>query len=301
MFYVELFILGLPIAGLFALLGLGIVSIYRATRILNLAHGAMAMFTAYVLYWLARAPSGPTLPLPIAVVLALVFAGLQGWALERFMLRPLRGRPVLTSVIMTVGALAFLTAFAGYLWGYDRQDAPSILPGGRTVSILGATLSIDRLLILVICAALVLAVVALFKRTTFGIAMRAVADDPDAAVLMGIPATRISQITWAGGSILAGIAGILLSPIIGLQPINLTLLAIPAYAAALFGGLSSLPMTLIGAGIIGVAYAVIPALPIVASSGFPGARELVIFGSVIVFLFVRWQQLFGSSLDEEVA
>ncbi|HVL32743.1 MAG TPA: branched-chain amino acid ABC transporter permease, partial [Actinomycetota bacterium] len=273
MYYVQLFILGLPIAGLFALLATGVVMVYRASRVLNLAVGGMAMFTAYIAYWLSNDPSGPGFPAGIAVVVALVFAAAQGWAIERFLLRPLRDRPILASVIMTVGALALLTALAGAIWGYDRQDAPTILPRGSRVSIAGAVLGLDRILILVITAALMAGVILLFQKTTLGVAMRAVSDDRRSALLMGIPADRVSTATWMLGSVLAGVTGILLSPIIGLQPVNLTLLAIPAYAAALFGGLTSLPYTLAGAGVVGVIYSMVPSLPVISTSTFPGARE----------------------------
>lgn len=301
MFYIQLIILGLPIAGLFALLATGIVMVYRASRVLNLALGGMAMYTAYVLFWLTRDPGGPGLPVPIGVVGALVFAAWLGWAIERFLLRPLQGRPVLSSVIMTVGALALLTGLAGVQWGHDRQDAPTILPSGKTVSVLGATIGLDRILILVITGLLVAGVMALFRRSTIGVGMRAVSDDRNAALLMGIPAERISTLTWVIGSLLAGVAGILLSPIIGLQPVNLTLLSIPAYAAALFGGLRSFPLTLAGSALVGIMYAVIPSLPVISTSGFPGVRELAIFGSVILFLSFGWDRLFGAApLEEEI-
>src|SRR2546422_6638218 len=99
MFYLQLFILGLPIAGLFALIATGVVMVYRASRILNLAQGGMAMFTAYVLYWLTNEPRGPHLPVIAGLFGALAFAAFLGWAIERFLLRPLRDRPLLSSVI----------------------------------------------------------------------------------------------------------------------------------------------------------------------------------------------------------
>lgn len=298
MFYLQLVILGLPIAGLFALLATGVVMVYRASRILNLAQGGMAMFSAYVMYWLTKDPNGPGLPVGIGLIGALAFGGALGWAVERFLLRPLRSRPVLSSVIMTVAVLALLTAVAGSVWGYDRQDAPAILPRG-SVQVLGATLGVDRIAILFLTAAIMGGVILLFKRTTLGVSMRAVSDDRSSAQLMGIPADRVSTITWVIGSVLAAIAGILLSPIIGLQPVNLTLLAIPAYAAALFGGLRSLPLTLAGAGAVGIMFSVVPSLPVIKSADFPGARELVIFASVIGFLLLRSEKMFGSQLQQE--
>ena len=303
--YIELFILGLPIAGVFALLATGVVMVYRASKILTLAQGAVAMFATYAFYQLANNPSetggrGWGLPMIVAFPAALVFAGAVGFAIERFLLRPLRDRPILVSVIMTVGLLALLTAVAGLIWTHDRQQAPQITPSGR-VTFFDITVGYTQLTILAITVVLMLAVVYLFKYTTLGIAMRAVADDRRAALLMGIPADRISSLTWIIGGILAALAGILLSPIVQLQPVVLTLIAIPAYAAALFGGLTNLVRMVVGALILGVMYSIVPEVPfvknwLVAQHDFPGARELSIFLVVIIFMFVTGKSV---QLQEE--
>ena len=298
--YLELFILGLPFAGLFAMLGTGVVMIYRASKILTLAQGAIAMFTAYILYQLNNKPNGPGthgygIPLPLALPLAIVFAGLMGYAIERFLLRPLRDRAVLVSVIMTVGILSGLTGLAGIIWSYDRQEAPKLTPTGQT-HFFGITLGYDQLTIIAMSVVIMLGVVYLFRRTTLGIAMRAVADDRRAALLMGIPADRVSSLTWIIGTILAGIAGILLSPLLQLQPLQLTLISIPAYAAVLFGGLSNLARMTIGATLVGVLYSEVPALPVIKSHDFPGTPELAIFLAVIVFMFVTGK---STQLQEE--
>lgn len=297
--YLELFILGLPIAGLFALLATGVIMIYRASRILTLAQGGVAMFTAYILYQLNNDPAvnggrGFDLPIYVALPLALIFAAFLGYAIERFLLRPLRDRPVLVSVIMTVGVLALLTGLAGIIWGYDKQTAPEITPKG-VVSFAGITIPVNQLFILAATAVIMFAVLYLFKYTTLGIAMRAVADDRKAALLMGIPADRVASLTWILGSLLAGMAGILLSPIVALHPLILTLLSIPAYAAALFGGLTNLGRMLIGAGLVGVIYSMMPDIPRVGHL-MPGMRELAIFGFVIVFMFITGK---STQLQEE--
>ncbi|MGH2793871.1 MAG: branched-chain amino acid ABC transporter permease [Actinomycetota bacterium] len=298
--YLELFILGLPIAGLFALLATGVIMIYRASRILTLAQGGVAMFTAYVLYQLSHQPAANTeekgfgLPLILALPLALIFAAALGYVIERFLLRPLRDRPVLVSVIMTVGVLALLTGLAGIIWGYDRQEAPQITPTG-VVSFAGITIPVNQLFILGATAVIMFGVLYLFKYTTLGIAMRAVADDRKAALLMGIPADRVASLTWILGSVLAGMAGILLSPIVALHPLILTLLSIPAYAAALFGGLTNLGRMLLGAGLVGVIYSMMPDIPRVGHL-MPGMRELAIFGFVIVFMFITGK---STQLQEE--
>jgi len=298
--YLELFILGLPIAGLFALIATGVVMVYRASKILTLAQGGVMMITAYMLYQFNNDPAtnggkGFDLPIYIALPAAIVFSGVLGYVIERFLLRPLRDRPVLVSVIMTVGILALLTAIAGHVWGYDRQAAPRLTPEGQ-IRFWGMSLGYDRMFILGITVVIMLGVVYLFKYTTLGIAMRAVADDRRAALLMGIPADRVSSLTWVIGSVLAGLASILLSPIVELNPLILTLISIPAYAAALFGGLTNLVRMLVGALAVGILYSEVPSLSFVKSHDFPGVRELAIFGVVIVFMFVTGKSV---QLQEE--
>jgi branched-subunit amino acid ABC-type transport system permease component len=299
-FWIELIILGLPIAGVFALLATGVVMVYRASKILTLAQGGIAMFTAYVLYQLNNDPAinggkGWDLPIWIALPGAILFAGLLGYVIERFLLRPLRDRPVLVSVIMTVGVLALLTAIAGIVWGYDRQQAPQITPEGP-VTFFGITIGQSDVVILAATGVILLFILYLFKYTTLGISMRAVADDRRAALLMGVPADRVSALSWIIGAVLGGLAGILLSPILQLQPLNLTLISIPAYAAALFGGLSNLGRMVIGATVVGVLYSVVPDLPLVKANELPGERELAIFGAVIIFMFVTGKSV---QLQEE--
>jgi len=298
--YIELFILGLPFAGLFALLGTGVVMIYRASKILTLAQGAVAMFTAYILYQLNNTPNGPGthgfgIPLPFALPLAIIFAGAMGYVIERFLLRPLRDRAVLVSVIMTVGVLSGLTGLAGIIWSYDRQEAPNLTPTGQ-IRPFGITIGYNHLAIMGMSVVIMLAVVYLFKRTTLGIAMRAVADDRRAALLMGIPADRVSALTWIIGTILAGVAGILLSPLLQLQPLQLVLISIPAYAAVLFGGLTNLARMMLGAVLVGVLFSEVPSLPVIKTHAFPGTSELAIFLAVIVFMFVTGK---STQLQEE--
>lgn len=299
--YLELFILGLPTAGLFALLATGVVMIYRASKILTLAQGAVAMITAYMVYQLNNDPAvsggkGFGLPLVIAIPGALIFAAFLGFAMERFLLRPLRDRPVLVSVIMTVGILALITGLAGIIWGYDGRAAPNLVPQGKAVNFIGITLPYNRLMILAVTAVIMFGVVYMFKYTTLGVAMRAVADDRRAALLMGIPADRVSALTWVIGSVLAGMAGILLSPIVQLHPLVLTLLSIPAYAAALLGGLTNLTKMVLGALLVGVLYSLVNELPGIKGTEFPSVRELAIFGVVIVFMFFTGK---ATQLQEE--
>jgi branched-subunit amino acid ABC-type transport system permease component len=298
-FYLQNAILGLPIGVLWALLATGVVMIYRASRVLNLAVGGMSMFSAYIMFQLSGDERWG-LPVAAGVILALAFAALVGWALERFLLRPLRDRPALVSVIMTVGVLAVLTETARKIYGVDRQNAPALLPRGA-VRFWGIALGVDQLLILGITLAIMGGIIYLFRYTSLGVSMRAVSDDRRAAQLMGVPVNRVSSLTWILGSLLAGVAGILLSPGLGLTPDGLVFQSIPALAAALFGGLVSIELTFLGALGLGVLWSVLPG---VEGGGFRladvvGVQEVAIFALVIAFLVFRWETLFGSELREE--
>ncbi|MCA1832052.1 MAG: branched-chain amino acid ABC transporter permease [Actinomycetota bacterium] len=295
-FYFQLIILGLPIGVLWALLATSVVMIYRASRVLNLAVGGTAMFTAYVMYQLNLWG----VPVVLALIGALAFAVLFGIATERWLLRPLRDKPMLVSVIMTVGVLALTTELASDRWGVDRQNMPRIMPSGA-VHFAGIAVGLDRIFILAITLLVMAAVVYLFRYTTLGISMRAVSDDRRAAQLMGVPAGRVSTTTWALGGLLGGTAGILLSPVIGLTPNGLVFQSIPALAAALFGGLVSIELTFIGAMVLGVLWSLLPGISFgsLHLREVTGVQEAAIFLLVIAFLYVRWEALFGSELREE--
>ena len=296
MFILQLIILGLPIGILWALLATSVVMIYRASRVLNLAIGGMAMLGAYIMYQV----HAWGVPMPFAVLASLTFGAAFGILMERLLLRPLRDKPILVSVIMTVGVLALCTELASVVWGQDERLAPELFPRGA-LKFGDAAIGYDRIGVLIITLAIMAGVVYLFRRTTLGISMRAVSDDRRAALLMGVPADRVSTITWAIGGVLAAIAGMLLAPIVRLTPNGLVFQSIPALAAALFGGLVSIELTFAGAMAVGVLWSVLSGLSVGSFrvSEIVGVQELAIFLLVITFLFVRWEQLFGSELREE--
>jgi branched-chain amino acid transport system permease protein len=284
--YIELFVFGITTGALFGLLALGVVMIYRSTGVLNLAHGAMAMAPAYVTYTLNKRG----LPVALAALLALVFAALLGLAVERLM-RPLRDRPVLTRVVMTVGILLLVTAIFEKIYTTDPRLAPSLLPLGHTykVPLLSIRISLEDIGIVAITIILSIALAAFFRRSSLGVAMRAASENRQAATLMGVNPDLVSSLAWGMGSVLAGIAGILLSPH-GMQPFTLVLLAVPAFIASLLAGLESLPGAVIGAAVVGILYYELPQLPLIRS-GPSGMREIGIFAIAIIFLTTRVSRL----------
>ncbi|MET7988696.1 ATP-binding cassette domain-containing protein [Streptomyces sp. NPDC005281] len=237
----DLTLAGLSIGGAAALTGIGLIVTYRATGVLNFAHGAIAMVCAYLLRQFTVEWGWP-LALGASVTL-LVVAPAIGMALERFVFRPLSllgGDPAQT-LVASIGVFVLLVGGAALVWGTGaRADAPTLVsadPWGQ----------------LAVAVALVLGVGAVTRWTRFGTELRAVVDDRPLAVLGGIDADRVAAAGWAFGSFTAGLTGVLLAPYVRLDPYGLPLLVIEVMAVAVAARMRSLPVAVAVALGIGVA------------------------------------------------
>lgn len=234
----DLTLAGLSVGSAAALTGIGLVVTYRATGVFNLAHGAIAMVTAYVLRELVVVHGWP--PAPAAAVSLLVVAPGIGLALDRAVFRPLAAREAgpAETLVATLGVFVLLVGAAYLAWGGDaRGDAPVIVPD-------------DPWAQLAAVVALAGAVGAVTRWTRFGTRLRAVVDDRRLAVLGGIDADRVAAAGWAFGAFTAGLGGVLLAPYLRLDPYGLSLLVMETMAVAVAAGMRSLPVA------IGVALAV---------------------------------------------
>ena len=243
-------VLGVADGCVLAIAATGLVLTYTTTGVFNFAHGAVGMVAAYAYYTL-RVDVGVPTPLAVAAVLV-VLAPAVGLFLE-LVLRPFRGAPATTSIVVTIALTVLLLGAVQFL--YPTTGAGRPLPplfGDRTVSVLGARLTWDRAAFVVVAAATAFALRALLFRTRTGTAMRAVVDDPTLAALNGAPTRRIARVSWVTGSVLAALAGVLLAGGTGLEPVNLTFAIVAAYGAAVVGGLRSLPLTFAGAVLLGL-------------------------------------------------
>lgn len=237
----DLTLAGLSIGGAAALTGIGLIVTYRATGVLNFAHGAIAMVCAYLLRQFTVEWGWP-LALGASVTL-LVVAPAIGMALERFVFRPLSllgGDPAQT-LVASIGVFVLLVGGAALVWGTGaRADAPTLVsadPWGQ----------------LAVAVALAAGVGAVTRWTRFGTELRAVVDDRPLAVLGGIDADRVAAAGWAFGSFTAGLTGVLLAPYVRLDPYGLPLLVIEVMAVAVAARMRSLPVAIVVALGIGVA------------------------------------------------
>ncbi|HLN42156.1 MAG TPA: ABC transporter permease [Acidimicrobiales bacterium] len=251
--FLSFLVAGIVFGAIYAVSASGLVVTYNTTGIFNFAHGAMGMVLAYVFWQLWQ---GWGLPELVALVVTLfVAAPLLGIVVERVVMRPLYGAATSIRLAVTLGLLLVLVALAGAVWNptTNTYDTPELL-SGNPISVAGITLSWEQLITVGVAIAVAVFLRVFFRRTRTGVAMRAVVDDPGLASLSGAPSGRIAAYAWMIGVMLAGLGGILLAPSVqGMNIQTLTQLVIYGYAAAVVGRLRSLPMTFLGAMILGVA------------------------------------------------
>jgi branched-chain amino acid transport system permease protein len=245
----NLVVLALPFAGIYAMSASGLVVVYTTTGVFNFAQGAIGMFLAYVDWELTvnrGVPQAIALPLVVLVV-----APLFGVFLDRTIMRHLQGRPLVVQLMVTVGLLFALIALANMIWNQNDAHAMPHILEGRGVHIGETLLLWHRLITVVLAVALAIGLRILLFHTRLGIAMRAVVDNRDLALLEGARSAVLSSFAWALGCSLAALAGILLAPeTADMSTATLTLLIITAFSAAVVGRLRSLPLTYLGALIL---------------------------------------------------
>src|SRR6266478_3988790 len=251
-------VIGLSVGGIFALAALGIVLIYRATGVLNFAHGAMGMFSTFVAWQVFYGWVHPGwLPgwalTASAILVGLVFAVVLGLVLELAVFRWVRNRPQVTKAVITIGVLLALQSAASLIWKNNQYHLPIYLaPQTATFKIADVPIGANYIVIVVVALGLAFGLAAFLRSTAFGRAMRAVSDDPTAASLWGVRVDMVGAVSWMLGSLIAAVAGILITPFINFDTTSLTLLIVDSLAAALIGGLVSLPMTVLGGFLLGL-------------------------------------------------
>ena len=278
-------IIGLSLGGIFSLAALGIVLIYPTTGVLNFAHGAMGMFSTFVAWQFFYGWAHPAWPgwlqTAVAVAAALVFAALLGLFLELAIFRWVRTRPPVVKAVITIGVLLALQSAASLIWKNNQYHLPIyIAPQNATMRLADVPVGANYLAIVVATVVLAFGLAAFLRYTSLGRAMRAVSDSPVSASLWGVPVGKVGAVSWMLGSLIAAVAGILITPFINFDTTSLTLLIIDALAAALIGGMASLPLTVLGGFILGL-LETYPTIWI-QSIGFPRLVALLVILAVLI-------------------
>ena len=277
----------------YGLLGLGIVLLYKGNRIFNFAQaefGAVAAFGCYS--GLTGFGFVPKMPYPIAAIFGVSAAVLVALLTERLVVRPLFSQPKVTLVVATAGVALLIIATTGFLFGAEGVTLQPVLEGAAFTSG-GLRITRHGLVIVAVLVVLALASAAFFKRTRTGTAILAVSMEPTATSLVGISVNKISALTWGFAGLLGGIAGILFAGNSGvLAPGVLTGIAlIPAFTAAVFGGITSLPGAFLGGVVIGVIQAL--GARNIPESVVPSANQVVVFVVLLGVLLIRPAGLLG--------
>ena len=248
--FLQYLVIGIVTGSIYAVSASGLVVTYNATGIFNFAYGAVGMFLAY-LYWQLWQGWGWNPVLSLAIVL-LVLAPILALVVERVLMRPLHGSTLNTMIVVTLGMFLLLYGLTGTIWNQSiTRNLPAWFAADQ-VDILNVNLTYEQLITLG-CAVLVAAALwFLFRHTRIGVSMRAVVDDPALASMTGARSGRIAGLAWIIGFMAAGLAGILVAPGTGMSLEILSELVIFGYAAAIVGRLRSLPLTFLGAMILGI-------------------------------------------------
>lgn len=284
---------GLSIGSVYAIIALGYTMVYGIAKMLNFAHGDVIMVGAYISFCVTNYLNMPAV---VSVVAAVAVCTVLGVIIEGIAYRPLRGASNLAVLITAIGVSYFLQNAAQLIWTANSKSFPSIISIG-TLSLFGGALQIsDKVIVTIAVSLIIMVALTLFTgKTRMGKAMRAVSEDREAAQLMGINVNRTISLTFAIGSALAAIAGILLcSSYPTLQPTTGSMPGIKAFTAAVIGGIGSIPGAMIGGLFLGIIEALSKAY---LSSEFSDA---IVFAVLIIVLIVKPTGLLGKKIQEKV-
>ena len=280
---------GLSLGAIYALIALGYTMVYGIAKMLNFAHGDIIMVGSYAIFFAVMNLNigSPVLTLVAALILAVVVCTLFGVTIEKIAYKPLRGTSPLAVLITAIGVSYFLQGMSQLLFG--AKAIPITLPNLGSIDLGATTISVGTVFTVVIGIILMVALTLFIKYTRTGKAMVAVSEDKGAAQLMGINVNKIIMITFAIGSALAAFASLFY--LFGIPAVNPTLGSMPgikAFAAAVIGGIGSIPGAMLGGVLMGLIESICKSIP--ALSSYTLAIE---FGVLILILLIRPIGLLG--------
>jgi branched-chain amino acid transport system permease protein len=272
------FVSGLAVGSLYALGGIGLVVLYRATGVLNFANGAAGAAGAMTAWQLAQWDVWP----PIAWLSCILVALFISLAYGRFIAPLLAWREPVVKAVATLGFALIILGLVSFIWIDDPRSLT--LPTDKIgVRILGMRVTVTRLIVIVTSIALVIGIWAYLKYTAVGLQMRSLANDRDLSALIGIPILRVETIAWALSGVIAGFTGLMFGDLIRLEPTVITFMVIPSIAAAICGRLEHLSLVLIGGLSMGVIESLLTLSPLLK-----GVRPVAPFA--IAALVLLWYQ-----------
>lgn len=289
--FIDLTLNGISTGAVYAAVGLALVLIWRATRIVNFAQGAMLMITTFIAWKVVSSGGSWVAGFAVALSCGLV----MGAAVERILIRRVESAPPLNAVIVTLGLLLLLQSIAGMIWGNTPKSYPAAFSiQGYKVGSTTLLFAPNDLFIVLLVLGVALALAVLFRYTSIGLRMRAAAFQPEVARLLGVRVGRMLTLGWALAALVGSIAGVLVAPSVFVGPNTFDPILIFGFTAAILGGLDSPLGAVVGGVVLGVALSYV--------SGYWGS-SLVTLGALVVLvlvLMVRPTGLFPAAQERRV-
>ncbi|MCE5313916.1 MAG: branched-chain amino acid ABC transporter permease [Armatimonadota bacterium] len=274
--YIGLFFVnGVVIGSIYALIALGFNVIYSTTGIINFAQGEFMMIGALTAAW---SHTSLHLAMPLAIALGIFVAGIVGLVSYLLGLRPARGASPVTYIILTIALSIVLKSAASFVWGTDAYTLPKLVNGGVRVG--AGQVDGHSLLVIPVAALCMIGLVIFFKRTRIGMNMRACAENKEGAKLCGISVDAVSAMSFGLSAALAGVGGVMITPILSMQFDGGTMMGIKGFSAAILGGLGNPVGCVVGGLIVGVLEQFICYF----SSGY---KDILALAIVVALLLIR--------------
>lgn len=285
---------GLSLGSVYAIIALGYTMVYGIAKMLNFAHGDVIMVGAYISYVTTTSMNVPPI---LSVLIAMVVCTVLGILIEGLAYRPLRKATSLAVLITAIGVSYFLQNAALLIWGSAPKSFRSLFASFKSISLFGGKVVItyEAIFTVIACIVIMIGLTVFTKTSKIGKAMRAVSEDKDAAQLMGINVNFTISVTFAIGSALAAVAGVLLcSAYPVLVPTTGALPGIKAFTAAVFGGIGSIPGAMIGGILLGIIE--------IFSKAYISTNlsDAIVFAVLIIVLLVKPTGLLGRKVNEKV-
>jgi len=290
-FFLQLLVNGLSVGFLYGMSAMGFVMIFKASSILNFAHGELIAFGAYVFLALV---TGLGLPIIPAFLVTLVGCFLFGFVVERIFLRPLIGEPLIFVIMLTVGLAAMFKGLILLVWGGNLHTYPDFLPEALSVTWGAVNVQPVYSLTLLVGMGFLILFGLFFKFSSQGIYMRSVADNQRAALSLGVHVKRVFALSWAIAALVAGMSGIVLGVINGVNVHDLSAIGLKVFPVVILGGLDSIGGAILGGLIIGLLETM--------TGGYisPSLRDVIPYIVLVFILMVKPYGLFGQVEIERV-
>jgi branched-chain amino acid transport system permease protein len=297
--FLQQLINGLSLGAIYALIALGYSMVYGLLKFINFAHGDVLMIGAFAGFYatpfIRHILPDPWMTTAAVIIWAMIACALLGVIIERLAYRPLRNQPKLAVLITSIGVSLLLSYGGQIIFGVNQKAFPDLLPSISIPLGLGVVISGNHLLVMLVTLLLLIGLREIVLRTRFGLALRALSQNRDAAAIMGVNSNAVISLTFAVGSALAGAAGVLYAMNIhSIEPLMGTLPGIKAFVAAVLGGIGSLPGAAVGGLLLGLSECLL------GGSFLSSYRDAIAFGILIIILLIRPSGLFGSSAAEKV-